>query len=76
MGFFSDQKGAMGFFSDHKSSPTRVWDFFTTGLYILLPVIRINLQVLTGRWDDLFSSGIGFGTGFGDTGMEPGDLDL
>ncbi len=34
--------------------------FLATGLYILLPVIRINLQVLTGRWDDLFSSGIGF----------------
>jgi hypothetical protein len=40
----------------------------------------INLQVLTGRWDDLFSSGIGIGFGFGiefgDTGMEPAELDL
>ncbi len=44
--------------------------FLPTGLYILLPVMRINLQVLAGRWDDSFSSGIGFGIGFGDTGME------
>ena len=42
------------------SSPTRGWAFLPTGLYILLPVMRINLQVLAGRWDDLFSSGIGF----------------
>ena len=68
----------MGFFSDHKSSPTRGWAFLPTGVYILLPVMRINLQVLTGRWDDLFSSGfgIGIGIGFGDTGLEPVEFDL
>jgi hypothetical protein len=38
----------MGFFSDQKSSPTRGWAFVPTGLYFLLPVIRINLQVLVG----------------------------
>ncbi len=74
----------MGFFSDHKSSPTRDWAGLSTGLYILLPVMCINLQVLADRWDDLFSSGIGFGIGFGigieigfgDTGIEPAELDL
>jgi len=70
------KNGAMGFFSDHKSSPTRGWAFLPTGLYILLPIMRINLQVLADRWDDLFSSGIGIGIGFGDTGIEPAELDL
>ena len=44
-------------------------------IYFLLPVMRINIQVLDDRRDDLFSFGIGFGTGFGDTGMEPAQLD-
>ena len=51
----------MGLFSHHKSNPTRGWAFLPTDLYFLLPVIRINLQVLTDRWDDLFTSGFGFG---------------
>jgi hypothetical protein len=38
----------MGFFSDHKSSPTRGWPSVPTGLYFLLPVMLINLQVLAG----------------------------
>jgi hypothetical protein len=38
----------MGFFSDQKSSPTRGWAIVPTGLYFLLPVMRINLQVLAG----------------------------
>ncbi len=45
--------GSLGF--DHKSSPTRGWAFVPTELYFLLPVMRINLQVLAGRWDDFCS---------------------
>jgi hypothetical protein len=40
----------------------------------LIMVIHINLQVLTGRWDDLFSCLIP--CLFGDTGIEPTGLDL
>ena len=35
------------FFSDPKPRPTRGWAFVPTGLYFLLPVMLINLQVLT-----------------------------
>ena len=41
-------KWCNGIFSDQKSSPTRGWAFVPTGLYFLLPVMRINLQVLAG----------------------------
>jgi hypothetical protein len=41
-------KWCNGIFSDQKSSPTRGWTFVPTGLYFLLPVMRINLQVLAG----------------------------
>jgi hypothetical protein len=40
--------GICAIFSDQKSSPTRGWAFVVTGLYFLLPVMRINLQVLAG----------------------------
>jgi hypothetical protein len=33
-------------------------------------------KVLTGRWDDLFSWELDFDSGFGDTGIEPAELDL
>ena len=41
-------KWCNGIFSDQKSSPTRGWAFVPTGLYFLLPVMRINLQALDG----------------------------
>jgi hypothetical protein len=68
------KNGAMGFFCDHKSSPTRGWAFVPTGLYFLLPVIRINLQVLAdsgGMICSLVDSCL-----FGDTGIESAELDL
>jgi hypothetical protein len=39
---------------------------------LILPVMRINLQVLNGRWDDLFSCLIQ--CLFGDKGLEPVEL--
>jgi hypothetical protein len=63
-----------GIFSDHKSNPTRGWDFVSSGLYVLLPVIHINLQVLDdsgGMICSLVDPGL-----FGDTGIEPTELDL
>jgi hypothetical protein len=66
--------GSIGIFSDQKSSPTRVWDFVTTGLYFLLPVMHINLQVLadSGGMIVLWLNRVIFG----DTGIEPVELDF
>jgi hypothetical protein len=65
---------AMGFFSNHQSSPTRGWAFVPGGLYFLLPVMRINLQVLAvsgGMICSLVDPHL-----FGETGIEPAELDL
>ena len=61
--------GVMGFFSDQNSSPTRDWAFVPTGLYFLLPVMRINLQVLGGSGGMICS--LVEPCLFGDTGIEP-----
>jgi hypothetical protein len=61
----------MGFFSDQKSSPTRGWAFVPTGLYFLLPVMRINLQVLAGSGGMICS--LVDPCLFGDTGIEPAE---
>jgi hypothetical protein len=66
------KNGAMGFFSDQKSSPTRGWAFVPTGLYFLLPVMRINLQVLAGSGGMICS--LVDPCLFGDTGIEPAEL--
>jgi hypothetical protein len=66
----------MGFFSDHKSSP-RGWASVPTGLYFILPVMRINLEVLAVANS---VSGMIFVWWipclFVDTGIEPAELDL
>jgi hypothetical protein len=64
----------MGFFSYHKSRPTQGWAFVPTGLYFLLPVMRINLQVQAcsgGMICSLVDLCL-----FGDTGIESAELDL
>jgi hypothetical protein len=53
---------------------TRVWAFVSTGIYFLLPVMHINLQVLAdsgGMMVSLVEPCL-----FGDTGIEPADLDF
>jgi hypothetical protein len=64
----------MGFFSDHKWNPTQVWTFVSVGLYFSLPVMCINLEVLTvsgGMICSLVDPCL-----FGDTGNEPADCTL
>ncbi len=46
------KRGSTRIFVCHKSSPTRVWAFSCPDYTFLLPVVRINLQVLTDRWDN------------------------
>jgi hypothetical protein len=67
-------KWCMGFFSDQKSSPTRGWPFVPTGIYFLLPVMPINLQVLGGSGGMICS--LVEPCLFGDTGIEPAELDF
>ena len=60
--------------SAHKSSPTRGWAFVPTGIYFLLPVMHISLQVLAGSGGMICS--MVDPCLFGDTGIEPAQLDL
>jgi hypothetical protein len=61
-------------FSLMRNRPTRGWDYVSTGLFFLLPVILINLQVLPDS-DGMLCSLVDPCL-FGDTGIEPEELDL
>ncbi len=61
----------MGFFLDHT---TRGWAFVPTGLFFLLPIMRINFQALAGSVGMICY--LVDPCLFGDTGIEPAELDL
>jgi len=80
------KNGAIGFLSDHFPTPLKIsihgltskpetlidHTCLPTGLYFLLPVMRINLQVLAGSGGMICS--LVEPCLFGDTGIEPAEL--